>query len=213
MMRGIGWVFASLATAGAAWMGCSSTVASATGGAGSTSRASSAKSSSTGAGGSGGGGSTASGITPPIPFECTVPATAPSLGSCVVIDADAGTNVPDGGDGGPGIQCNPITNEGCPATQVCDSSEDSTGVVTGFMCFSGNGTAATCAPCNDNGPATTCAPGGTCFTYDGEISVAACARYCCTNADCGSGLCTTIDSSDISLYGPLAPMVGVCIPM
>jgi hypothetical protein len=70
--------------------------------------------------------------------------------------------------------CNPVTNAGCSASQTCDMSTE------GFNCFPA-GTADTCEACDvENGPY--CASGGVCVDN-------ACARYCCTDADCGCGTC------------------------
>lgn len=185
------------------WAGCggsksSGTTATGTGATGSTSTThTSSVSTGTGAGGMGTGG------TATNPFECTVPSTPPSGGSCVTVGAmnDAGT----------GIQCNPVTNAGCSATDECDTNADSTTMMlVGFVCYPPMGTpAAVCAACDDqNGP--TCAGGTTCFPFSSTQAV--CAHYCCTDADCGSGKCTTMGTSG-ALFAPLASSLGVCTAM
>ena len=57
----------------------------------------------------------------------------------------------------------------------------------------GPANAVTCATCDYATPATTCHGGMTCYTYGGNGDTA-CAKYCCTDADCGTGKCTTKDS-------------------
>jgi hypothetical protein len=154
-----------------------------------------------GVGGSGAGGGT--GGTAPDPFACTVSAN-PS-GSCVTVTG------PDAGAGGSmaGVQCNPVTNEGCAAGDDCDVSTDSNGNVIGFFCYNPVGTAALCATCDDTTTATTCVNGATCFGYGNDQF--SCAQYCCSDADCGTGKCTTMTSQ--GAFFPIAPALGVCTLM
>jgi hypothetical protein len=106
--------------------------------------------------------------------QCTVPTTSPSAGSCVTVDTTSNL-------------CNPVTNAGCNAAtgEACDF--DGAG---GFKCWAPPpaNTAAVCAACDTtNGPA--CMPTSTCMDVPGGKT--ACARFCCTDADCGTGLCDT----------------------
>lgn len=110
---------------------------------------------------------------PTIDPFCTAPATAPSAGSCVTIDA---TNL-----------CNPVTNAGCNAAAGESCDFDGAG---GFKCWAPPpaNTAALCAACDVTaGPA--CLPTSTCMAT--PAGTTACARFCCTDADCGAGKCDT----------------------
>src|SRR6185437_12474205 len=132
-------------------------------------------------------------------FACDAPASAASKGSCVEV-VDAGTR----GDGG--IWCNPVTNGACASGKACDVTS-ANGAVNGFDCYPGTGdTAKLCAICDDtNGPF--CAEGLSCAAASGDIS--GCARYCCTDADCGSGRCAKSDSAGNALFG-VVPGLGLC---
>ena len=135
-------------------------------------------------------------------FACDAPASAPSKGSCVaVVDADAGTAMNDGG-----TFCNPVTNAPCAAGQACDITSAS-GSINGFACYPGANAAKICALCDDtNGPF--CAGGLSCAAASADLS--GCARYCCTDADCGSGRCSKVDASGNALFGGVASGLGVC---
>ncbi len=105
--------------------------------------------------------------------------------------------------------CNPVSNEGCTATQACD--------VFGSMDFScyDNNTAGAGEACNQqNGPY--CKTNLTCFkpdpnAADGTGTLASCARYCCTDAQCaaaGGGTCTkTLNGG---AWFKQSPDIGVC---
>jgi hypothetical protein len=153
----------------------------------------------TGTGGSiGAGGSTAN------PFSCSPPKMPPSGGSCVTTVA--------ANDAGTGSECNPVTNTGCAAGEVCDFDQDSGGNNIGFVCFAGAGTDAVCKTCDDQMPATTCTGGTSCLEYD-SAGDASCAQYCCTDADCGTGgKCSTVDNTNMPLF-PFATSVGFCVAM
>jgi len=124
------------------------------------------------------------GAGPTLDPECTAPTTAPSNGSCITIDADAG------------VACNPVTNAGCNADagESCDIANDGT-----IGCFPPPppNTQPLCATCDSNTqcmPTTSCWPGTT--QPNGE-----CMRFCCTDADCGSGHCdkTTFQTDPLGL--------------
>lgn len=204
-------------TVSVAWVGCSSSggtknpstsstsTSSGTGGVGSST-------SSSGAGGSGAGGSSGAGGTPDGGagiFSCnTLDAAAPSGGSCITVVAvnDAGN------DAGTGIQCNPVTNAPCATGDECDYATDANNNIIGWVCYPPPNTATVCQSCDQPlGP--DCVGGTTCFGTDSTGTTAACAQYCCTDADCGgSGKCTTSQGGP-SFFGPLAPFLGVCLAM
>lgn len=97
---------------------------------------------------------------------CEAPAEPPSNGACLSDYAELGH------------QCNPVTQEGCMAGEVCDYGG------TGYQCYPDEGsTAALCGEC-DNAAEQLCAPGLTCDSYGGKGK---CFRYCCTDGDCGAG--------------------------
>jgi hypothetical protein len=106
---------------------------------------------------------------------CDAPATAGSKGSCF----QKGSST-----------CNPVTNDSCAADEACDLN-----VQTGFFeCFPPDNTVIQCGACDVNGPFCT----GTLHCFNQQ-----CARFCCTDADCGaSGTCDTALSQD---------GVGLCI--
>ena len=57
----------------------------------------------------------------------------------------------------------------------------------------------------------TCGGGETCFPISSSESV--CARYCCTDADCGAGQCTTKNGT-MNIFGTVAPnSSAVCTAM
>jgi len=101
-------------------------------------------------------------------------------------------------------ECNPVTNDGCDTAsgEACDA------VYPGqFACLPSFGTlAGICQPC-DNFYSPYCSPGLRCHAATHE-----CARYCCTDADCGSGKCV-IDPAVV--FGlPLSVSgdnVGLCL--
>jgi hypothetical protein len=220
-----GFLWMGVAATGLAmvWVGCTpsnlgggATGAPATGGSTGTMAMSSSSgtiattssSSSTGAGGKGTGGKGAGGTSAnggaggadQNPYECTVPASPHSGGSCVTTVA--------ANDAGTGIECNPVTNEGCPAGSNCDGSVDSSNNLIGFVCYTGD-TSTVCDSCTTQ---DLCGVGTTCVALTSAGTTAVCAQYCCTDADCGAGKCsTTLQGS--SLFGPLAPNLGVCTTM
>lgn len=95
--------------------------------------------------------------------------SAPSGPTCEVPEV-----APSNGSCYTGGACNPVTNEGCTDGAGCDISND------GFQCFPPPADATLCGACDpSSGPF--CGPGTTCADK--------CARFCCTNADCGCGTC------------------------
>ena len=115
-----------------------------------------------------------------------------------------------GGGGGYAILCNPVTNAGCAAGEECDGDVDNSNDLIGFICYPPPNTAKVCDTCDDmNGPY--CGGGLTCVGVSATTSV--CARFCCSDADCGTGKCTMVDGSNATLFGPIAPSLGVCLAM
>jgi hypothetical protein len=99
----------------------------------------------------------------PPDATCSVPVPSPSAGACVTLNAD--------------ILCNPVTNAACDtaAGEACDFGG------TAFKCYPAPNTINLCQACDaTNGPF--CKGGETC---DNGV----CAKFCCTNADCGAGMC------------------------
>jgi hypothetical protein len=154
----------------------------------------------TGAADSGGGdGSTNHG------FECTIPSSPPSGGSCVGFTTDAGHELDAGLDDAGNASrttCNPVTNDGCTGNDVCgvDNSGD-------FYVCTTPGSPAGLAACADCASQTaTCGAGALCVGI--STTSAFCAQMCCTNADCGSGTC-----DEAALVPALPKGVGICTDM
>lgn len=115
--------------------------------------------------------------------DCDAPATAVSEGTCVTVGDD-------------GIDCNPVTGEGCREGDNCVAT------AAGFVCAPADARRGTCAACGHSA-VDACASGHHC--------VGQCARYCCDSEDCGSeGFC---DPTFVAhLYDGDAPApVGVCV--
>lgn len=109
----------------------------------------------------------------PFEISCMVPPAAPSLGNCHSSDV-----------------CNPVTDQGCANNEDCDIAQGG----DGFQCYpQGSVTIrGACAP--ENG--LHCTGGFVCITDP----TGTCARYCCTDADCGSGsVCHQLDASAASI--------------
>lgn len=98
----------------------------------------------------------------PAGAGCDAPAIAPSGGACVAL----------GGD----VACNPVTNAGCSAAigEACD------GDINGFRCY---------PPPNDKIMCQACTVGERCGAGMTCVDPGICVRYCCSDADCGSGAC------------------------
>lgn len=78
--------------------------------------------------------------------------------------------------------CNPVTNEGCINHKSCDLAENAT-----YQCFSGNNVVDLCGTCDYAGQF--CEPGLRCRLQAAGDLQGQCARYCCDDGDCGSGVC------------------------
>jgi len=119
--------------------------------------------------------------------QCDAPAKPASGGACAPT--------------GDGVACNPLTNAECQSDEVCDFD---TG---GFRCFPGPNDEEVCQPCGV--AAGFCGEGMSCFKsvtigVQGVAIAGACARTCCDDGDCGSGVCSSyIEVGDAR--------VGVCL--
>lgn len=101
--------------------------------------------------------------------------------------------------------CNPVTGEPCLEGETCDRVQPVIGTIAGFFCFQDPAERVLCETCNtDTGPF--CQNTLTCVEDDGSVSAGngECARYCCTDDDCGTGTCVK------GAYAPAAPDLGVC---
>ncbi len=115
---------------------------------------------------------------PDVTLACEdIPAEAPSAGSCVTL--------------GGNVACNPVTNEGCSVPgEACDAAQGGA-----FSCYPAPNDQPLCTPCGES--EGWCAPGHMCV--GGE-----CARYCCTDADCGSsGAVCDVEATGLT--------AGICV--
>jgi hypothetical protein len=138
------------------------------------------------------------GFYPPDPECASPPSLAPfqAILACMAQSCAAACAVAD--------DCNPVNSAGCAPGEQCDA--DYPGV---FECAENEGSLAElCQPCDPvNSPY--CDVGLHCFAGSHT-----CARFCCTDADCGSGTCE-LDQT-IAFTGPLpltTETVGVCVVM
>jgi hypothetical protein len=114
----------------------------------------------------------------PTELACDAPGVPQETGACVSI--------------GGALQCNPVTNEGCSgAGAACDIA----GFGFNFVCWESGNVNDVCEPCGAN-DSDFCMPGLTCVA-------GICSKYCCSDADCGSGTCAT------GVFGA-DPDLGVC---
>jgi hypothetical protein len=124
----------------------------------------------------------------PAVAACDAPEDSPSMGACA----------PDGG-------CNPVTGEGCAAGETCDFDGKA------FTCYSGSD--ATRTLCEDCGNEVGfCTAGSMCFASyrfepDAVVLTRQCARYCCDDADCGTGRCSFV----LKTGDGQAVSVGACV--
>jgi hypothetical protein len=138
---------------------------------------------------------------PPLPpLQCTILASAGSMGACVT-ETSPDASVP--------VTCNPVTNEPCAAGEACDVSVNETGSgLVGFTCYPPPppNTVALCGACDDQSVA--CVGGSTCWAVNNGAPTGSCAKYCCTDADCGSGTCTSVLEG--AAVFPAVPGLGLC---
>jgi hypothetical protein len=145
-------------------------------------------------------------------FVVVVGVVAAAPVACLVVDDGygprrvvVGPGAGGGSNGGSGDQCNPVTNDGCPSDgSVCDA--DDTGH---FKCFPPPNEVAQCGSCD--GQTTFCVAQLTCVVQKNQTS-GSCYRYCCTDADCGTGGACDLALAKAVLQ-PADPMdkVGLCV--
>jgi hypothetical protein len=110
------------------------------------------------------------------------------------------------GAGPVGDQCNPVTAAGCPSDGSTCDLDQTTGY---FVCFGPPNSVDVCGACDDS--TTFCGAGLTCIPSQGGDS-ATCYRYCCSDADCGSGgTCDTALGKSLLQPTDPADAVGLCI--
>ncbi|MEM1035012.1 MAG: hypothetical protein AAGN82_32025 [Myxococcota bacterium] len=116
------------------------------------------------------------------------------------------------------VQCNPVTQEGCNPAQSnerCDYVTVPAGpavafsprTVIGFNCQLETNDADQCTACNYSfGSTTKCEKGNTCISaVDASVvNEGVCGRYCCDDADCGTGTCQK------GAFAPAAGDLGTC---
>jgi hypothetical protein len=127
---------------------------------------------------------------------CDAPEDAPSDGSCVQLGGSVG--------------CNPVTNDGCDtaAGEACDFGAGQ------WSCYEAPNTNAVCADCSLRDGF--CEPGYTCVQQvvigeDGLSVAGSCARTCCDDADCGSGVCgqkVKVDGVEVGACIEASPGTG-----
>jgi hypothetical protein len=129
--------------------------------------------------------------------QCHAPATESALQGIVGCQAAKCTEAC-----APSDSCNPVTNAGCTAAgSACDI-----GASGGFECFPPPNATPLCAACDPpNGKF--CAGGMMCL-----FGAAKCFKYCCDDADCGTGTCwknqTVIFGAPLALASDTP---GICV--
>jgi hypothetical protein len=99
--------------------------------------------------------------------------------------------------------CNPVNGSGCP-DDVCDA--DYPGV---YECAVNDGTLSKLCEACDNVNSPYCGAGLHCYP-----SSSTCARFCCTDADCGTGRCELDQTKAFGGPVPLSKeVVGLCVTM
>jgi hypothetical protein len=95
-------------------------------------------------------------------------------------------------DCAPPPSCNPVTGEPCnsAAGEACDVTQG------GYTCYPAPNDSLICEQCDQaNGP--WCENGHTCLADGG------CAKYCCGDSDCGTGVCSFAENYPLG--------IGVCV--
>jgi hypothetical protein len=135
----------------------------------STESASASSGSGQGASGQGGNGGTAGGMPAFVP-ACDAPAVAPSGGSCFALSLDD--------------KCNPVTLQTATYPCIEECATYDSGMT--FQCYTSSLHRALCEECDQD---ASCNGGLACPAEEGWPGGNHCARYCCSDADCGSGQC------------------------
>jgi len=131
-------------------------------------------------GGMGTGGVAGGGGSPAAPV-CDAPAAPPSNGACIAALSDD-------------VKCNPVTNE--PCSEVCGNYG-----LGKFQCYTVTSMVGLCADCSTD----ICGGGYACPADADWPGGERCAKYCCEDSDCGSGVCFK-DGISTS-----AAPVGICL--
>jgi len=136
------------------------------------------------------------GFWPPDPQCAAPPSQAPFMAILACIQKSCAAACASSDD------CNPVSGSGCSDGEVCDSNYP--GV---FSCAVNAGSLAKlCQPC-DNVNSPYCDVGLHCYTGSNT-----CARFCCTDADCGTGKCQLDQTADFQQPLPLTKeTVGLCV--
>jgi hypothetical protein len=134
-------------------------------------------------------------------------ATWLAAGAVVLVLVLAGSCSSSGGTGGSTPdQCNPVTSAGCSGDGfACDFYPDS----GYFVCYAPPNPAGVCGSCSDL--TTTCGAGSTCVLQP-DLTTGTCYRYCCTDADCGSGgTCDTAFLASLRQPANADDVIGLCV--
>jgi hypothetical protein len=110
------------------------------------------------------------------------------------------------GAGASADQCNPVTGAGCPAGGYACDFEASSGY---FLCYPPPNPVAVCGSCSDISSA--CGTGLSCVLQP-STTISSCYRYCCTDADCGSGgTCDTAFMESLRQPTNAGDVIGLCV--
>lgn len=141
--------------------------------------------------------------------SATTVASAPASSTVTSTAGQGGAAATSGGGGAGGvaIKCDPVTNQPCSGMAECDINLDNQAVYHGFDCFMPgmNDGAKPCDPC-DLSKQQYCQGTLSCGANYGLGNK--CTRYCCTDADCGTGKCVKTGLTNLPFQG--ATDLGVC---
>ena len=110
--------------------------------------------------------------------------------------SSGGAGVGGDGEGGHDPSCNPVTNEPCALGEACDAGDNA------FFRYAEGNVGGLCEPC-DSDAGEFCRGGLACVGNT-------CMRFCCTDADCGTGSCVKTDRGAEPFFD-FAPDVGLCL--
>ena len=140
--------------------------------------------------------------------------SGPVDAAAVVVDAASGgrcVTLVAMNEAGTGIECDPVTNAGCTDGDGCDVNLDDNGDVIGFVCFTPPYGASLGQACETSDTGPFCSPGLTCVPTSADAtSGGVCARYCCTNADCGAAETCVKTAMGTGIFSPVSSAVGLC---
>lgn len=115
-----------------------------------------------------------------------VSAEGSAEGSAAIVAKPALYVLPAGcGPAGKKLQCNPVTNMGCDRAkgEACDDDDHG-----GYACYAGPNDVAEGGACDDQAGCQ----GGLGCNMDEDDDDGVCARYCCSDAECGTKKCVTL---------------------